>query len=322
MVFEIKRYHILLLGLLLLGGAWNFYKGTRASPRLNMNRVVILRAQTAQPGSRNSFASSRIQGDFAPAGVRSNNNPLVILRAEAAKGGRSREAAKSIMSGSSSSPDVPVRPNPKKMDLVFLAPNPSKKIAFTFDDGPHPEYTQRLLKILRDHGVRATFFVVGKQVEKHPELLQLIFREGHEIANHTYSHRDLRTLSPEELTLELEKTDRLVTAVTDQKMKYFRPPGGQYSPAVVQSARDLGYEMVLWSIFPQDHTNPAANLIRGRVLKAAKDRGIILLHSGVKHTLEILPDLILSLKSRGYSFVTISELESPDPFLKLAHGKP
>lgn len=185
-----------------------------------------------------------------------------------------------------------------------------KEIALTFDDGPHPHYTERLLEILHTYHVPATFFVVGKQVELHPELLQKIFREGHELANHTYSHRDLRALTYPEFESELDKTQKIVASLTDQQMKFFRPPGGQYDAQVIERGKELGYTMVLWTVFPQDHSNPSMDTIRSRVLKAARKNGIVLFHSGIQNTLSILPELIVELRKRGYAFVTVSQLVS------------
>jgi peptidoglycan/xylan/chitin deacetylase (PgdA/CDA1 family) len=185
-----------------------------------------------------------------------------------------------------------------------------RKIAFTFDDGPHPETTERHLKILSDYRVPSTFFVVGKRVEQYPELVQKIFSDGHEIANHTYSHRDLRRLSKAEVAFELEMTDRLVSSITDQKMKYFRPPGGRYDETAVEEGKNLGYEMVLWTVFPGDHANPSKDLICERVLKSVRENGVVLFHSGIENTLEALPGLIDSLRKQGYSFVTLSEMGS------------
>ena len=136
----------------------------------------------------------------------------------------------------------------------------------------------------------------------------MIAREGHEIGNHTYSHPDMRKLSPAEIAEELEKTERLVSPLTGRKMKYFRPPGGQYSPAVVAAAKAQGYELVLWSVLPQDHTRPSASLIRSRVLESSKSGGIVLLHSGVESTLDSLPGLIHTLKDRGFKFKTVSQV--------------
>ncbi len=210
-------------------------------------------------------------------------------------------------------------PLPKAtVKMLPETPLPMKHISLTFDDGPHPAYTERLLKVLKQARVHATFFVVGKQAELHPELLKMISDDGHEIANHTYSHRNMRTLSPSDICEELEKTEKIVESVTGKKMRYFRPPGGQYNSQVVAAAKDRGYEMVLWSIFPQDHTNPASELIRSRVLTGAKNDGIVLLHSGIENTLQTLPDLIKTLKRKGYAFETVTGLRPDSHFQHLA----
>lgn len=200
-----------------------------------------------------------------------------------------------------------------KSDAQHIDPNihsVPKMAVLTFDDGPHAEYTEKLLKILRNCGVPAVFFVVGKQVEKYPELLEKIYLEGHEIANHSYSHRDLRTLSQKELTEELLKTHQLVRSLTGQEMKYYRPPGGQYNSGVMRIADRLNYTLALWSVFPEDHRNPPPEMIRSRVLKEIDNGGVILFHSGVENTLNVLPQLILTLKQQGYLFGTLSQIES------------
>ncbi len=212
-------------------------------------------------------------------------------------------------------PAEPVRkplPRPAVALVQSLSPGvPAvKRAALTFDDGPHPGFTDRLIQSLGDSGVHATFFVVGKQAALHPNLVEKIFEAGHELANHSYTHRDLRTLQEQELSEELDKTHRLVESITDQKMKFFRPPGGQYNERVVKEATDLNYTMALWTVLPQDHAQPPASVIVNKVVKGVKDNAIILLHSGVENTLTALPEIISVLKSEGYVFVTLSELSA------------
>ncbi|OGR82844.1 MAG: hypothetical protein A2901_03955 [Elusimicrobia bacterium RIFCSPLOWO2_01_FULL_54_10] len=217
---------------------------------------------------------------------------------------------------------APSLPTPATLkEATPAAPaSPLKTLAFTFDDGPHPGHTERLLQVLRAAKVRATFFVVGRQVELFPEILKLIAKDGHEIGNHTYSHPDMRTLEPAAIAEELAKTEKLVFAVTGRKMKYFRPPGGRYNPSVVAAAKTQGYEMVLWSVLPEDHARPPASVIRSRVLSTAKGGGIVLMHSGVENTLESLPGIIAALRDRGYKFKTVSQMRS-DPHPKITRAQ-
>jgi peptidoglycan/xylan/chitin deacetylase (PgdA/CDA1 family) len=108
-----------------------------------------------------------------------------------------------------------------------IPPQAPHRLAITFDDGPHPAFTHRLLKILRQERVHATFFVVGSQIARYPHLLQAISRDGHQIANHTYHHYNMTTLAPAKILSELDETQRLIERITGQKARFFRPPGGQ-----------------------------------------------------------------------------------------------
>ncbi|OGR83948.1 MAG: hypothetical protein A2636_04225 [Elusimicrobia bacterium RIFCSPHIGHO2_01_FULL_64_10] len=206
------------------------------------------------------------------------------------------------------------------------APGPAgkarpKRIALTFDDGPHPVYTERLLRILRNYRVPATFFVVGKQAELHPGLLKKISREGHLIANHTFHHPDLRRLSDSEIVRELDSTRDTVRSLTGRTAVYFRPPGGRTNDRVERVAEAAGYRMTLWTVLPRDHARPPAKTIRDRVLRSARENGIVLLHSGVENTLRALPGVILALRKNGFEFVPVSDL-APDRVSPEDPGRP
>jgi peptidoglycan/xylan/chitin deacetylase (PgdA/CDA1 family) len=191
-------------------------------------------------------------------------------------------------------------------------PRPFRRIALTFDDGPHPVLTERLLDLLERERVAATFFVVGRQAERHPALLRAIARDGHELANHTYSHPNLATLSSTAVLAELDGARRIIENETGAPCRLFRPPGGRFKPSTVELAARNGYSMVLWSVFPRDHGSPPASKIHERVLAAASDGGVVLLHSGMENTLAALPGLIAELRARGYRFLTVSELLRED----------
>lgn len=201
-----------------------------------------------------------------------------------------------------------VRISSKGSELKMTAPRFPYKIALTFDDGPHPVFTKKLLKLLSDHGVNATFFVVGKQVEKYPQLVKAIVSEGHEVANHSWSHRRMPTLSGKEIVHELDRTRDLLSQITGRRGNLFRPPGGSWDEKVVRFATRSGYRMVLWTVLPKDHKRPTAQVIRQKILEGAKDGGVVLLHSGVATTMEALPGVIKELRSRGYRFITITEM--------------
>lgn len=183
------------------------------------------------------------------------------------------------------------------------------KICLTFDDGPHPYYTYQILDILEKEGARATFFVVGKQVQSHPDLLKAIDFSGNEIENHTYNHFNLTTLTPEQVALELKTNKDLIQSIIGKTPRYFRPPGGNYDGVVARVAQEQGIDMALWSVMGNDTAPRTSSDICQAVLSNIDSNGIILLHSGVEQTLEALPAIIRELKKRGYRFVTLSDLD-------------
>lgn len=187
--------------------------------------------------------------------------------------------------------------------------NPTRKeIALTFDDGPHPVYTEELLDILKREHVRATFFVVGKQTDRFPQLVQQEVAEGHEVANHTYDHLRLPTLPPAQIEEELTEGARAIQRAVGSPTRLYRPPGGEYDASVLAATKQLGLVMVLWTDDPGYFAKPPAKTVEERALRDIRDGGILLLHDGIQQTLDILPDLIRQLKARGYQFVTCSEL--------------
>ena len=182
-------------------------------------------------------------------------------------------------------------------------------VALTFDDGPYPGYTERILEILREKDVRATFFVIGVHVEKRPELARLIVKEGHEIANHTYSHPNLTRLGKKEVLEELGRTRRLITDKTGIDSGYFRPPGGRINRRIFRLARENGYEPVLWTVLPRDHEpSVPEDILVSRVINGSMNEGIVCMHNGIDRTINALDDIIDRLRMKGFRFVTITEL--------------
>jgi peptidoglycan/xylan/chitin deacetylase (PgdA/CDA1 family) len=187
--------------------------------------------------------------------------------------------------------------------------NPSRReIALTFDDGPHPIFTQQLLAILQQEKVTATFFMIGENVDAHPELVQQAAAQGIEIANHTYHHLRLPTIPVPSIATELREGDLAILRAIGYSTRLYRPPGGEYDLDVINTTREREYVMVLWTDDPADYVDPGLNVIESRVIRDISDGGIILLHDGAKQTVEILPDLIRRLKARGYRFVTCSAM--------------
>lgn len=192
-----------------------------------------------------------------------------------------------------------------------------KVIALTFDDGPYPPYTQELLAVLKEKQVPATFFLVGENAVKHPELVQQLKTQGHEIALHANVHQDLLKLDKEQLQANITKGKTALEKISNTKINYMRPPHGFKDWAVMDAIENSGLKAVNWSIIPRDWTNPGVDVITERVLKDAQPGAIVLLHDGDspkqtasrEQTIKAAAIIIDKLREEGYTFVTISELQ-------------
>ena len=153
----------------------------------------------------------------------------------------------------------------------LIAPEKAGELALTFDDGPNPKWTPRLLDVLGEHGVKATFFILGGRVETEPELVRRIAVEGHLIGNHSWSHKNLARTAATKVREELTRTSKALEQITGERVKYFRPPFGARRPAVFRIARELGLRVVTWNAMTSDWSEPSADRI-ARELTAKIDR--------------------------------------------------
>ncbi|MDX3854579.1 polysaccharide deacetylase family protein [Streptomyces sp. AK02-01A] len=184
-------------------------------------------------------------------------------------------------------------------------------IALTFDAGPSRD-TPRLLDILKEKKVRATFFLLGKNhVVHHPDLVRRMAREGHEVGNHTWTHKRLTDLDADGIREELSRTQDAIAELTGHRPTLMRPPQGRTDREVSDVCRELGLAQVLWSATAKDYSTTDSLLIEHRVLDAAGPDGIILLHDIYQGTVPAVPAIIDELKKRGYTFVTVPELLAP-----------
>jgi peptidoglycan/xylan/chitin deacetylase (PgdA/CDA1 family) len=182
-----------------------------------------------------------------------------------------------------------------------------REVALTFDDGPHPESTPKLLEVLRKYNAKATFFVVGSMARKHPDLVAAEVAEGHAVGNHTYNHRNMTSISPEEAAIELRACGDVLRDITGSPTRLFRPPGGRYSRETVALARAEGYTTVFWTVNTADYTEPSETRVAQRVLWGASNGAVFLLHDGYQETIDALPRILQNLQSRGYRFVTVND---------------
>ena len=180
-----------------------------------------------------------------------------------------------------------------------------KKVALTFDDGPNPYYTEPLLAGLAERGVKATFFLLGKEVEKHPEIVEEIHRQGHVIGNHSYQHEQLSKLSDQAACAQVERTNKLIYDITGEYPLYLRPPYGDWKDGL-----DCETVMikVLWDVDPRDWAANDAGAVAARVVKKVQEGDIILMHDASDSSVRAALMVVDRLKEEGYEFVTVEEL--------------
>jgi peptidoglycan-N-acetylglucosamine deacetylase len=182
----------------------------------------------------------------------------------------------------------------------------TKRIAITFDDGPAPE-TEKVLDLLKQYGAKATFFCIGRQVEKYPEILARIINEGHTVGNHTYSHSPALTLSPHAFQ-ELVTTNELIEKVTGKRTRLFRPPYGVTAPNIAKALKRTGHTVIGWNIRSLDAIIMDEQKIFKRITDRLKPGSIILLHDTSLRSVNVLEQLLVLLHENGYEAVTIDEL--------------
>jgi peptidoglycan/xylan/chitin deacetylase (PgdA/CDA1 family) len=202
--------------------------------------------------------------------------------------------------------------NPPKSELGAHQPKAGGVIAITFDAGASGDPVPKILAALDRYGLKCTFFLTGKWTDKYPEYARDIVAAGHELGNHTYSHKDLRTLSDEEIRRELERAEETVYRTTGASTKpYFRPPFGGRDKRVLTVAAACGYRSVYWTLDSFDSVKKGitAEEIRQRIVGRAKDGDIVLCHCGSEATAEALP-LILEQLTGRFTLVPVSVLEN------------
>jgi len=181
----------------------------------------------------------------------------------------------------------------------------TKKIALTFDDGPHPYYTEQLLDGLKERDVCATFFVTGEHAELYPDIIERMKEEGHLIGNHTYSHMQLRTGSLDAFKEELIRTNEIISGITGEEVLFVRPPYGTWEKSL---EAELNMFPVLWTIDPLDWCSDNADGVTRKVLSKAKENAIILMHDSYASTVTAALRVVDELQEQGYEFVTVDEI--------------
>lgn len=182
-----------------------------------------------------------------------------------------------------------------------------KCIALTFDDGPGP-YAATLLDTLKKYDAKATFFLEGQYAKSRPAFVKRMAKEGHELGNHSYSHRDFTQIEPAAIRSEIQKTQDVVKKAAGVEPKLLRPPYGLSDHQVSEIAAEFEMPIVLWTAGSRDWDTKNVDAITKQTLSVAKADGIILMHDWVKQTVEAMPGIVKTLKSRGYHLVKVSDI--------------
>lgn len=184
-----------------------------------------------------------------------------------------------------------------------------KALAMTFDDGPHPSLTPRLLDILKERNIKCTFFLIGEQVKMYPNIVRRIIAEGHEIGNHTWTHCSLTSRSDEQIRSELKKSEDAVFEVAGVRPHLVRPPYGAINARIKDLMfAEFGYSTIMWSVDPQDWRRPGVAAVTSRLVNGAHPGAIMLSHDIHPPTITAMPAMFDQLLAKGYQFVTVSQL--------------
>ncbi|MDD4495069.1 MAG: polysaccharide deacetylase family protein [Eubacteriales bacterium] len=197
----------------------------------------------------------------------------------------------------------------KKRIPVYSVETANKDVAITFDCAWGAQDIPEILDVLEGENVKATFFIVGLWAEKYPETVKIISDAGHDIANHGYAHLRMGLLEESKIDEDISKCDRVLYSITNKKPDLFRPPYGDYDNEVIETAESLKYFTIQWDVDSLDWKNTmSASDIIERVTGRCRNGSIILFHNDTKHTVNVLPEIIKSLKSQGFGFEPVSKM--------------
>lgn len=186
---------------------------------------------------------------------------------------------------------------------------PGNNISITFDDGPNPEFTPEVLRLLKDYGQHASFFLIGEKAKENPELLKQILREGHSIGNHSYSHsKSFGFFSTRKIIEELQKTNTILEKITGKEVKLFRPPFGVTNPNIKKALRQTRHQSIGWSKRSYDTTKISEEKILQNITKNLKKGDVILLHDSSAKTLRVLEQLLQYLQKQKLNSIPVDQL--------------
>lgn len=209
--------------------------------------------------------------------------------------------------------DLPTVPPPGVRTRYSSVHTNEMVLAFTFDDGPHPVNTPKLLDELKARNIKGTFFLVGELAKRYPAIVRRIVEEGHEIGNHTYTHPILTKCSDDKVRSELQRSADAIREACGYTPRLMRPPGGGTNKRLEALwFNEFGFTTILWSVDPFDWKRPGVSVVQNRLLNGAHKGAIMLTHDIHAPTITALPKVFDELLARGYKFVTVSQLLNLD----------
>ncbi|MNH89995.1 Peptidoglycan-N-acetylglucosamine deacetylase [compost metagenome] len=235
-------------------------------------------------------------------------NHIAVLHREAV----SKEQQTTVPKKTAQKKVVPVNEVKYSFREIYDVKTSEKRVALTFDDGPDNRYTPQILDILQENQVKATFFLVGRQIDKDPSVVKRIYSEGHEIGNHTVNHPNLNKMEVQEISQEIENNNAKIKELTGYTPVLFRSPYGNASEKVKDVLKQNHLMLVNWSVDTRDWKETSPEMILANLKKEIHPGSIVLQHSfggrKVHNTIQALPEEIKWLKEQGYTMVTVSEL--------------
>lgn len=185
----------------------------------------------------------------------------------------------------------------------------SNEIAITFDDGPHPKFTPKVLELLKKHNAKATFFLIGKNAKQYPEIVKKIIEDGHTIGNHTFNHStNFGFLNTKQVIDELNQTDTIIASITNKKLHLFRPPFGVTNPSIAKAVKRTEHQVIGWNNRSLDTKLKQESKIFNRITRKLQKGDIILLHDTTQRTINVLEQLLQFTEKQNYTSVTVDRL--------------
>jgi peptidoglycan/xylan/chitin deacetylase (PgdA/CDA1 family) len=250
---------------------------------------------------------------------------LIVLLSIAEAGAQTPASSPAPSAPASPTPAATATPAPLAAPISLTTPPTTARItyshvnvdgpyiAMTFDDGPSGPNTPRLLDLAAKKHIKLTFFLIGENAARYPQLVQRELAEGHEVGNHSYTHPDLAKMSDDAVRSQIQKTQDAIISASGYKPILMRPPYGAMTPKQrLWVSHEFGVKIILWEVDPLDWKNPGASVVASRIISAVRPGDIILSHDIHSGTVDAMPEVFDTLLAKGYKFVTVSELIAMD----------